>query len=138
MAINANERDLDEAPTSASGLLHSLSNFAGTLLGLAHTRLQLLTTELQEEVQRAAHLLVWAFVALFAAMLALFLGALTVIFVFWDTHRILAALVMTGVLIAIAIAAALVLRTQLKKRPPALNATLAELAKDRDHLRKSL
>ena len=138
MAINANERDLDEAPTSASGLLHSLSNFVGTLLGVAHTRLQLLTTELQEEVQRAAQLLVWAFISLFAAMLALFLGALTVIFVFWDTHRVLAALVMTSVLLAIAVAAGLVLRTQLKTRPPVLNATLAELAKDRDHLRKSL
>jgi uncharacterized membrane protein YqjE len=138
MAINVHERDLNEAPTSASGLMQSLSNFAGTLLGLAHTRLQLLTTELQEEVQRAAQLLVWAFVSLFAAMLALFLGALTVIFVFWDTHRVLAALLMTGVLLTIAIVAALVLRSQLKTRPPALNATLAELAKDRDHLRKSL
>jgi uncharacterized membrane protein YqjE len=138
MAINANESDLDEAPNSASGLLHSLSNFVGTLLGVAHTRLQLLTTELQEEVQRAAQLLVWAFISLFAAMLALFLGALTIIFVFWDTHRVLAALLMTGVLLAIAVAAALVLRSQLKTRPPVLNATLAELAKDRDHLRKSL
>ena len=83
MAINANERDLDEAPTSASGLLHSLSNFVGTLLGVAHTRLQLLTTELQEEVQRAAHLLVWAFVALFAAMLALFTFVATWTNFFW-------------------------------------------------------
>lgn len=134
--------EMDESSSEASGvtggLFKSLSGFAGTLVTVAHTRLQLLTTELQEEVQRAAQLLVWAFVALFAAMLALFLGALTVIFVFWETHRLLAALVMTGVLLAIAVAAALVLRAKIKAKPPMLDDTLAELAKDRDQLRKHL
>jgi len=138
MAINANEQNGNEAPTSAGGLFQSLSNFGGTLLGIAHTRLQLLTTELQEEVHRTAQLLVWAFVAIFAAMLALFLGALTIIFAFWDTHRLAAALVMTGVLFALAIVAALVLRNKLKTRPPMLDATLGELAKDREQLRKSV
>lgn len=138
MAINANNGEFDTAPTSVGGLFNSLSNLVGTLLGVAHTRLQLLTTELQEEVQRASHLLIWAFIALFAAMMALFLGALTVIFVFWDTHRLLASLAMTGVLLGVAVAAALVLQSKLKSKPPMLNATIAELAKDRDHLRKSL
>jgi uncharacterized membrane protein YqjE len=137
MSINANEDQFDE-PASAGGLFHSLSSFFGTVVAVAHTRLQLLTTELQEEVQRAAQLLVWAFVSLFAAMLALFLGALTVIFVFWDTHRLLAALLMTAVLLGIAVIAALVLRAKLKSRPALLDETLAELAKDRDELRKRL
>jgi uncharacterized membrane protein YqjE len=138
MAINANEGHLEDEPASAGGLFHSLSSFVGTLVSVAHTRLQLLTTELQEEVQRAAQLLVWAFIALFAAMMALFLGALTVIFVFWDTHRLLAALLMTGVLLGVALSAALVLRAKLKSRPALLDETLAELAKDRDQLRKRL
>lgn len=137
MAINLDEQTGGNAGLTG-GLFHSLSSFVGTLVTVMHTRLQLLTTELQEEVQQASQLLVWAFVALFAAMLALFLGALTVIFVFWDTHRVLAALVMTGVLLAIAIAAALVLRAKLKSKPPMLDHTLAELAKDRDQLRKHL
>jgi uncharacterized membrane protein YqjE len=120
------------------GLFQSLSSFVATLVTVAHTRLQLLTTELQEEVQRAAQLLVWAFIALFAAMMALFLGALTVIFVFWETHRLLAALVMTGVLLALAVGAALVMQAKIKSKPPMLDNTLAELAKDRDQLRKHL
>lgn len=136
MAINADESSSGAGLTG--GLFQSLSSFVGTLVTLAHTRLQLFTTELQEEVQRAAQLLVWAFIALFAAMLALFLGALTVIFVFWDTHRLLAALLMTAVLIAIAVAAALVLRAKIKVKPPMLDNTLAELAKDRDQFRKHL
>jgi uncharacterized membrane protein YqjE len=61
-----------------------------------------------------------------------------VIFVFWDTHRLLAALLMTGVLLAVAAIAGLVLRAKLKSRPPLLDETLAELAKDREQLRKRL
>lgn len=137
MAINVDEPSNGNQGVTG-GLFHSLSSFVGTLVTVMHTRLQLLTTELQEEVQRAAQLLVWAFVALFAAMMTLFLGALTVIFVFWDTHRLLAALAMTGVLLAIAIAAAFVLQAKLKSKPPMLDHTLAELAKDRDQLRKHL
>lgn len=138
MAINADEQNRSDASGPAGGLLHSLSSFVSTLVNVAHTRLQLLTTELQEEVQRAAGLLIWAFVALFAALMALFLGALTVIFAFWDTHRLAASLVMTGVMLAIAAAAGLVLRTKLASKPPILDATLAELAKDREQLRKHL
>jgi len=134
MAVQIDE----DTSRTAGGLFQSLSGFIGTLVGVAHTRLQLLTTELQEEVHRTAQLLVWAFVALFAAMMALFLGALTVIFVFWDTHRLLASLLMTGVLLAVAVIAALILQTKLKTRPPLLDNTLAELAKDRDQLRKHL
>jgi uncharacterized membrane protein YqjE len=128
----------DDSRGTASGLFKSLNNFASTLVNVAHTRLQLLTTELQEEVQRAAELVVWAFVSLFAALLALFLGALTVIFYFWDTHRLLAALITTGVFVVLSVCAALVLTAKLRVRPPLLDDTLAELAKDRDQLRGHL
>lgn len=127
--------DSRDDPRQATGLFQSLNNFIGTFVALAHTRLQLLTTELQEEVRQVGRLLVWTFVALFAAMMGLFLGALAVIFVFWDTHRILAALLMTGSFFAIALAATLILRQNLKEKPPMLDATLAELAKDRDLLK---
>jgi uncharacterized membrane protein YqjE len=124
-----------EQPQSATGLFQSLSNFAGSLIAIAHTRLQLLTTELQEEVRQVGGILLWAFIAAFTAMLALFLGALAVIFAFWDTHRIAASLAMIGLFIAIAIGAALVLAKKLRSKPPMLDDTLAELAKDRDNLR---
>jgi uncharacterized membrane protein YqjE len=123
---------------SASGLFRSLSNFAGTLVSIVHTRLELLTTELQEEVRLVGAILLWAFVAAFAAMLGLFLGALAVIFAFWDTHRIAASLGMVAVFIAIAVVAALILRQKLRTKPPLLDDTLAELAKDRDQLRARL
>lgn len=119
-----------------TGLFQSLNTFVGTFISIVHTRLQLLTTELQEEVRQVARLLVWAFIALFAAMMGLFLAALTVIFAFWDTHRTLAALLMTGSFFVLAVAAGLILRMNLSAKPPLLDATLAELAKDRDMLKK--
>lgn len=127
-----------EQPQPATGLFQSLSNFAGTLIAIAHTRLQLLTTELQEEVRQVGAILLWAFVAAFTAMLGLFLASLVVIFAFWDTHRIAASLAMIGMFVAMAIFAALVLRKKLREKPPLLDDTLAELAKDRDNLKARL
>jgi uncharacterized membrane protein YqjE len=124
-----------EQPRSTSGLFQSFSNFAGTLIAIAHTRLQLLTTELQEEVRQVGAILLWAFVAAFTALLGLFLAALVFIFAFWDTHRIAASLAMIGMFVAIAIFAALVLRKKLREKSPMLDDTLAELAKDRDNLK---
>lgn len=126
------------APASATGLFQSLTHFVGTLVGVLHTRLELLTTEVQEEVQRTAGLLIWAFVASFAAMMALFLAALTVIFVFWDSYRVAAALSMVTLFVLIAVIGALTLKKRLKSKPQLLGATLAELARDRDHLRAKL
>ena len=123
---------------SASGLFHSLSNLLGTFVGIVHTRLELLTTELQEEVRQVGAILIWAFVAAFAAMMALFLTALAVIFLFWETHRGLAAGAMIVLFIALAVTAALILRNKLRNKAPLLDDTLAELAKDRDHLRARL
>jgi uncharacterized membrane protein YqjE len=119
----------------ASGLFQSLSNFAATIVAIAHTRLELLTTELQEEVRQVGAILIWAFVVAFAAMMGLFLGALAVIFVFWDEHRIAAALAMVALFAAVAIGAATMLMKKLRSKPPMLDDTLAELARDRDMLR---
>lgn len=134
MTDDSHERD----PAPVTGLFQSLNNFVATLVAITHTRLQLLTTEIQEEVQEVAQMLIWSFIALFAAMMALFLGALTVIFVFWDTHRILAALLMTGAFLLIAAIGGIMLVRRLKAKPPMLDATLAELARDRDQLRSRL
>jgi uncharacterized membrane protein YqjE len=124
-----------EQPQSTTGLFQSLSTFAGSLIAIAHTRLQLLTTELQEEVRQVGAILLWAFIAAFTGLLALFLGALAVIFVFWDTHRIAASMAMIGLFLAIALGAGLMLVKKLRSKPPMLDDTLAELAKDRDNLR---
>jgi uncharacterized membrane protein YqjE len=122
----------------AAALWSSARAFAGSFAGVAHTRLELLTTELQEEVRQVGAILLWAFIAAFAAMMALFLGALAVIFMFWETHRGAASLAMIVMFVAIAAAAARVMQRKLREKPPLLNDTLAELGRDRDQLRERL
>jgi uncharacterized membrane protein YqjE len=117
-----------------SGLIGSLRGALSTLVAIAQTRLEIISTELQEEVGRAAELLLWAFVALLAAGIGLFLGALVLIVVFWDTHRLLVSLLVMGFFFLLALAAVLVLRARLKSRPRLFEATIAEFARDREHL----
>lgn len=127
----------EEAPETAgpiSGLIGSLRNALSSVLAIAQTRLEIISTELQEEVGRAAELLMWAFIALFAAGIGLFLGALVLIFAFWETHRVLVSLLMVGFFFALALIAVLVLRTKLRNRPPPFDATIAEFRRDREQL----
>ena len=117
-----------------SGLFRSLAQLLATAVGIAQTRLELLSTELQEEVHRVAEIMWWAAVALLAAAVGLFLLALAVVFVFWDTHRVLASIGVTSVFFLIAAIAGLVLAAKIRGKPPVLDATLAELKKDRASL----
>lgn len=131
-----------DAPAPSEGplssLLKSLTGVMATLVAMVQTRLELLTTELQEEIQRAAFVLLWAFVALFAAGIGLFLVALAVIFAFWDTHRLLAALIVTALFFVLSAVATRVLFKQLRGQPRLLQGTLDELSRDRDRLRSRL
>ena len=124
------------AGSSVSGLFKSVRNLLATLVAIAQTRLELLTTELQEEVQRAASLVLWTFIALLTAMLGLLFGALTIVFVYWDTHRILATLLVTLAFFVFAASAVLTLVAKVNSRPRLLDATLTELAKDSHLLRE--
>ncbi len=117
-----------------SALIGSLKNALATLIAIAQTRLEIVSTELQEEIGRAANILLWAFVALFAAGIGLFVGALVLIFAFWDTHRVLVSVLAMGFFFVLAIVAVLVLRAKIKGRPRLFEATIAEFARDRDHL----
>jgi uncharacterized membrane protein YqjE len=117
-----------------NSLFQSVANMLATLVSIAQTRLELLTTELQAEVHRAAEALVLVLVALLAAGMGLFMTALVVIFVLWDTHRLLASVVMTCMFFGIALVAGFILRAKIKNRPPLLEGTLAELANDRRKL----
>ena len=121
-----------------SSLFKSLSNLLATIVAIAHTRVELLTAELQEEIHRVAQIMVWSLVAILSAGIGLFLAALVVIFLFWDTHRLLASIAVTAAFFVIALVSISVLRAKVKGRPKLLEGTLAELAKDREQLERRL
>src|SRR5918994_3681718 len=105
------------------GLFASVAHLLATAIGIAQTRLELLSTELQEEVHRVAEIMLWAAVALLSAGVGLFLLALVVIVVFWDTHRVVAAIAVTSAFLLLALSATLVLRAKVRGKPPLLDAT---------------
>lgn len=119
-------------------LIGSVSNLLANVIGIGRTRLELLSVELREELNRAAELVVWGAVAVLAAGGGVLFAGLAIIFAFWDTHRILAAVLVTAGYFVLAAAAGLVIRSRLRSRPPFLQATLGELARDEDELRSRL
>jgi uncharacterized membrane protein YqjE len=125
--------DLPQGP--ATNLLRSLVRLGGTLLATAQTRVELLTTEISEDVERGVRILLWGVVALLAGIMGLLLAGVTVIIHFWDTHRMGAALAVTFVFLAVAAIAAWVARDKLHEKPRLLDATRTELRRDVDVLR---
>jgi len=119
----------------ATNLLRSLVRLGGTLLATAQTRVELLTTEVSEDLQRGVRILLWGFIALLSGMLALLLAGITVIVYWWDTHRMAAAIGVTLVFVVIAAVAAWVSRQRLQEKSRLLDATRTELARDVTMLR---
>ncbi len=126
----------EEAQGPATNLLRSLVQLGGTLLAVAQTRVELLTTELSEDLERGLQILLWAMVALLAGILGLLLAGITVVIYFWDTHRMAAAISVTAVFLLVAVVAGLSFRRHLHEKPRLLDATRAELRHDVDALRR--
>ena len=116
------------------GLFDSLKVLTATLIAIAHTRLELFSTELEEERVRLSSMLVWTLVALFCAGLGVVLATLFVVFVLWDTHRLLALGIPAILFLLGAALAWLVVRGKARAKPRLFAASLTELSKDRKEL----
>jgi uncharacterized membrane protein YqjE len=132
------ELELNEERAPVRGLFRSISNLLATLIGIAQTRFELLATELREEIQRAAGLIVWGFIALLSAGVGLVFIGITIIVAYWDTNRVIAAMWVTGAFVALAAIAVIVLILRVRSRPRLMDATRTELAKDRAEIESRL
>ncbi len=126
----------DDTPGPATNLLRSLVHLAGTLLALLQARVDLLTTELSEDLERGLQILLWAFAALLCGILGTLLFGVSLIVYFWDTHRLAAALSVTGVFLMAAAWAGVIVRRRLHEKPRLLDATRTELRRDVELLRR--
>jgi uncharacterized membrane protein YqjE len=114
----------------ATNLLRSVVQLGGTVLEAAQTRVELLTTELSEDLERGLQIVVWALIATLAGILGALLAGVTLIIYFWDTHRMAAAIGVTAVFLLSAAFAGLALRNRLHEKPRLLDATRSELRRD--------
>lgn len=119
-------------PTPGPGLFASVRRMLKTLLELVSTRIELVSVEIEEQIEYASGILLWSVAAIFFGSLTVLLLALTIVIAFWDDHRLLAAGLVTCAFALIAVGAVLVVRARLRRRPQFLGATAAELKRDAD------
>ena len=126
--------DMDPQPERAGGLFASARHLAATALAIAHNRLELITTEVEEELYRVAEILVLALIAIFFAGLTVLMMAFLVVLLWWEEHRLLAASLTVLVFLAVTLGAVYLAKHKLRARPKLLHATIDELKRDRDAL----
>lgn len=114
-----------------SGLFASVRTLLGTVLGIVHTRLELLITEIEEERLRLGKMLLYGFLALFFFGLGILLLSVLVIAAFWDTYRLAAIAVVAAIHLGVAYLFVECLRQQAKSKSKLFAASLAEFGKDR-------
>ena len=115
-------------------LIASLRQLALTALAMAHTRLALAGAELEEELQRLTGLLLSLLGLLVFGLMGLLMLTLTAVLAVDAGQRV--AVMSAFAVVYLGLAGGLVWRVQrmVATRPPFLQATLAEMARDREAL----
>lgn len=121
---------------SQENLLSSLKNLVSTGASIAQTRLELISNDVQIARSQFISLLVMVICTLFFLFFGLVMLALLIVIYSWEADRITALSLLTGGFLAVGIFLALVVLRSLKTVPKLFEATIAELAKDRQELSK--
>jgi len=116
------------------GLLDSLTRLAATLVGMAHTRIDLLSTDLEEELDHAFSLMVLSLVALFCLGVGVILLTLLLVVAYWDTHRLPVLGALAGLFLATGLAVSVLILQKIRNKPRLFAQSLSELQEDRQQL----
>jgi uncharacterized membrane protein YqjE len=123
-----------ENSTGSNGLLNSLTVLARSLVSIVHTRLELLSTDLEEDREHLLSLVILSLVSLFSLMVGLVLIAILFMVVFWESHRLLALGSLAGFFILMGLATCGIAVHKAKTKPRLFLASLLELFKDTQQL----
>jgi len=119
--------------TRTSGLGASVKRLGSTLIGILHSRAELLSYEIEHQRQSVTRLLVLGVAALFFLALGAITATIFVIVLFWDSQRLVVIGFLAVVYLGIGAGIATFARREggRVKRPFA--ATVEQLRKDREH-----
>ena len=126
---------MSETPPTEDGPLAPVTRLSKALVNLVENRLELFLVEVQEERVRLVEALLLTVAGGVAALMTLVLITLTVVVIFWDSHRVLVLVLFS---LAYATAAAVAfrkLRARLN-RWQAFTSSLDQIKKDRAWLEK--
>jgi len=118
----------------ADGLLASLKTLTLTLVDIVQNRLELLSTDVAEERARLTAILISAMVALFCLGVGVVLLTIFIVVLFWESHRLLTLGLLTAVFLAGGAGLWVTAMHKLRSKPRLFDASIGELAKDREQL----
>ncbi len=121
---------------SQENLLSSLKNLVSTGASIVQTRLELISTDVQIARSKFLSLLIMVIFTLFFLFFGLVMLALLIVIYSWESDRMLALSLLTSSFLVVGFILALVVLRSLKTMPKLFEATIAELAKDRQELSK--
>lgn len=119
---------------ASSGLMGSVRQLLSTLTSVVSTRLELLANELQEERLHLTQMFLFVMFALFCFGMGLLLLTIFIVVLFWDDHRIAVLGALCTLFFALGAVMTLLVRSKMQVKSKLFSASLAELAKDRQHL----
>jgi len=121
---------------SQENLLSSIKNLVSTGTSIAQTRLELISVDVQIARSKLIGLLVMIVSALFFLFFGLVMLALFIVIYSWESDRMMALGLLTGTFLAVGLILALLIMQSLRTMPKLFEASIAELAKDREALSK--
>lgn len=116
------------------GLMNSLSTLATTLVAVIYTRLDLLSTDIEEEREHLMSLVSLSLISLFCLMVGVVLMTVLLIVALWETYRLEAIGLLAGFFITAGLIAWYFVKRKAKAKPRLFLASLLELRKDRKNL----
>ena len=119
------------ASNPPQSFLDSIRVLAEGLIGSAQKRVELVSLELQEEKLRLIQTFIWISAASFAAATALIFGSVTLVYLFWESARIVVLGGLTALYAGAAVMIVVSFRRYLARQPQPLAATIDELKEDR-------
>lgn len=121
---------------SQENLLSSIKGLASTGVSIAQTRLELLSVDIQIARSKFISLLVMIVSALFFLFFGLVMLALFILIYSWETDRMMALGLLTGAFLSVGLILVLLIAQSLRTMPRLFEASITELAKDREALSK--
>jgi len=126
---------MDPGSPAPAGYLSSLKSLGEGFLASVQDRLELFSLELQEEKFRLIQTFIWISAAVFTAMMAIMFASLTLVYLFWDSARLVVLCGLTLLYTGAAVAVIVGLRRFLARQPKPFAETLQEIGEDRSCIR---
>jgi uncharacterized membrane protein YqjE len=118
----------------ALSVMDSFRTMLATTAKMVRTRLEIISTEIEEQREWLQSLLLLAVAGLFFLSMGFLLVTLFVVALFWESHPVAVLGGFSALYLGVGIWAALTFRAKLRERPKMFAATTGELAKDEAQL----